>query len=77
MNNIVSFDSHRIDRQKYRFENKSILLHDEYGNKRFGVKQFIDILRDRYPDAPENIIDILVEKGVIFLDGSQVTVKQG
>lgn len=49
----------------------------EYGNKSFGVKQFIDILRNRYPDAPENIIDILVEKGVIFLDGSQVTIKQG
>ena len=60
-------------------EDSSIIpdLYYEYGNKSFGVKQFIDILRDRYPDAPENIIDILVDKGVIFLDGSQVTIKQG
>ena len=60
-------------------EDSSIIpdLHYEYGNKSFGIKQFIDILRDRYPDAPENIIDILVDKDVIFLDGSQITVKQG
>lgn len=60
-------------------EDSSIIpdLFYEYGNKSFGIKQFVDILRNRYPDAPENIIDILVEKGVIFLDGSQVTVKQG
>jgi ribosomal protein S27AE len=60
-------------------EDSSIIpdLYYEYGNKSFGIKQFIDILRNRYPDAPENIIDLLVDKGVIFLDGSQVTVKQG
>lgn len=60
-------------------EDSSIIpdLYYEYGNKSFGIKQFVDILRNRYPDAPENIIDILVEKGVIFLDGSQVTIKQG
>ena len=50
-------------------------LYYEYGNKSFGVKQFIDILRERYTDDTEHIIDILVDQGVIFLDVSKVKVK--
>ena len=59
-------------------EDSSIIpdLHYEYGNKSFGIKQFMDILRNRYPDAPENIIDILVDKKVIILNGSQIIVNK-
>ena len=46
----------------------------EYNNQSFGIEQFIKIIRDRYPDAPENIIDLLVENGAIRLDGTQVTI---
>lgn len=48
----------------------------EYANDSFGVKQFMDILNDRYPDAPDNIIDLLIERGAIRMDGSQVTVNK-
>lgn len=34
MNKIVSIDSYKIDRSKYEFETRNILLHDEYGNLR-------------------------------------------
>lgn len=48
----------------------------EYANDSFGVKQFMDILNSRYPDAPENIIDLLIEAGAIRMDGSQVTINK-
>ena len=48
----------------------------EYANQSMGIKQFMDILRNRYPDAPEDIIDQLISRDVIFLDGSQVTIKK-
>lgn len=34
MNNIISFNTFKIDRSKYKFLTKNILLHDEYGNQR-------------------------------------------
>lgn len=34
MNNIISFNTFKIDRNKYQFITKNILLHDEYGNQR-------------------------------------------
>ena len=34
MSKIISFDIYKIDRSKYKFETRNILLHDEYGNKR-------------------------------------------
>lgn len=46
----------------------------EYGNKSFGIKQFMDILQDRYKDAPDNIIDLLTSKNVIRIEGNQVTI---
>lgn len=59
-------------------EDSSIIsdLHYEYGNKSMGIKQFMDILRNRYPDAPENIIDILVDNGVIILNGNQIIINK-
>lgn len=47
----------------------------EYNNQSFGVEQFLKIIRERYPDAPENILDILVENGTARLDGTQVTIQ--
>ncbi len=46
----------------------------EYNNQSFGIEQFIKIIRDRYPDAPENILDLLAREGAIQLDGTQVTI---
>lgn len=59
-------------------EDSSIIpdLKLEYGNQSFGIKQFMEILNNRYPDAPDNIIDILEKSGTIILDGSQVTVNK-
>lgn len=48
----------------------------EYGGERFGIKQFMDILHERYPDAPEDIIDTLTSKGVIEINDNQVRVAQ-
>ena len=67
MNNIVSFDSHRIDRQKYRFENKSILLHDEYGNKRLN---YCIVLVER--ESNEIVTFTGLEKYVIDLSCANV-----
>lgn len=57
-------------------EDSSIIpdLELEYNDQSFGLEQFIKILRNRYPDAPDNIIDILINKGVISVDGGQVTI---
>ena len=48
----------------------------EYGNQSMGIKQFMDILRDRYKDAPDNIIDLLTSKDVIRIEGNQVTISK-
>jgi ribosomal protein S27AE len=48
----------------------------EYGGESFGLKQFMDLLRNRYPDAPENIIDSLVSRGTISLSGSQIVINK-
>lgn len=46
----------------------------EFGNSAMGIKEFTKILEERYDDAPENIIDILIEKGVIKIQGNQVDI---
>jgi hypothetical protein len=38
------------------------------------VEQFKDILDERYPDAPDNILDLLVEKNAISIKDNQVTI---
>lgn len=56
----------------------SSIIHDlklEYAGQRMGIKQFMDILHNRYSDAPDDIVDQLVSKDVISLDGSQVLIK--
>lgn len=46
----------------------------EFGNTSMGIKEFTKLLEDRYDDAPENIIDLLIEKGVIKIQGNQVDI---
>lgn len=48
----------------------------EFAHQTFGITQFVKILNERYPDAPENIIDLLTSRNVIRLEGSQVTVNK-
>ena len=51
-------------------------LKAEYGGEDKGIKQFMDILNNRYPDAPENIIDDLVSRGAITINGNQITINK-
>lgn len=51
-------------------------LKAEYGGENKGIKQFMDILNNRYPDAPENIIDDLVSRGAITINGNQITINK-
>lgn len=46
----------------------------EFGNSAMGIKEFTKILEERYNDAPDNIIDILIDKGVIKIQGNQVDI---
>lgn len=46
----------------------------EYGNSGMTVKEFTNILNERYPDAPEHIIDYLISNGVVKIQGNQVDV---
>ena len=50
-------------------------LETEYNNESFPIEQFIKILRERYPDAPENIMDLLSEVGVMRIEGARVTIQ--
>lgn len=49
-------------------------LQVEYYNESMSVEQFKDILDERYPDAPDNILDLLVEKNAISIKDNQVTI---
>ena len=59
-------------------EDSSIIsdLSVEYSNQTLDLKQFIKILEDRYPDAPDNIIDLLLKKRVIGINGNSVTINK-
>lgn len=47
----------------------------ELGNRKdLGVSEFTDYLGSRYSDAPKGLIDYLISKGVIKIDGNQVAV---
>lgn len=46
----------------------------EFGNSSMGVKEFTKLLEERYDDAPNNIIDLLINKGVIKIQGNQVDI---
>ena len=46
----------------------------EFGGTSRELPEFKRIIDDRYPDAPENILDILKNKGIIKVDGSVVEI---
>jgi predicted RNA-binding Zn-ribbon protein involved in translation (DUF1610 family) len=46
----------------------------EWGGKRMALKEFMDILNTQYNDAPDNILDMLVDSGIIKISGSQVEI---
>ena len=46
----------------------------EFGGTSMSVKEFTKLLDERYDDAPENIIDILIKEGVIKIQGNQVDI---
>lgn len=46
----------------------------EFGGSSMGIKEFTKLLDERYDDAPENIIDILIQRGVIKIQGNQVDI---
>lgn len=48
----------------------------EYGNTSMSIKQFMSILDNRYPDAPNNLLDLLTGSGVIKIEGSKVTISK-
>lgn len=46
----------------------------EWGGKKMSLREFMEILNTQYNDAPEDILDVLVESGTIRISGSQVEV---
>ena len=46
----------------------------EFGGSSMEIREFTKLLDERYDDAPENIIDILIQKGVIKIQGNQVDI---
>ena len=48
----------------------------EFANQSFGIKQFINMLNERYSDAPENVVDLLLSDGVISISNNQITVNK-
>ena len=46
----------------------------EFGGSEMGVKEFVDILDERYPDAPKDLVDYLISKGVVTIYGNQVKI---
>ena len=46
----------------------------EWGGKRMTLKEFMDILNTQYNDAPDDILDKLVDSGIIKISGSQVEI---
>lgn len=51
-------------------------LSTEYGGTSLPLKSFMSILSEEYPDAPDNIIDLLVEDKVIKINGSNVQINK-
>lgn len=46
----------------------------EWGGKKMSLKEFMDILNTQYNDAPDDILDMLVNSNVIRISGSQVEI---
>lgn len=74
---VKAFSEDGIEEGEAWLEDSRIIndLELEYNGQSMGIDQFLKILSERYPDRPENIIDLLVKSGTIRLDGSQVTIQ--
>lgn len=48
----------------------------EYGGKTISMKEFMEILSNEYPDAPEDIIDLLESSKTIKVNGGKVLVSK-
>lgn len=51
-------------------------LSTEYGGSSIPLKEFMNILSSEYNDAPDNLLDLLVDNKVIRINGSQVQVNK-
>ena len=51
-------------------------LQVEYYNQTLELKQFMKILEERYDDAPDNIIDLLLSHDAIRIEGNSVTINK-
>ena len=47
----------------------------EYSGKTIPLKEFMEILNTQYNDAPDDLLDKLVETGIIKISGSQVEIR--
>lgn len=48
----------------------------EFGGERKPISDFKNTIEERYPDAPEDIIDLLKRKGIINIDGDHVEINK-
>ena len=48
----------------------------EFGGEKKPLPEFKEIIDERYPDAPEHILDILKNKGVVKVDGDLVEIQK-
>jgi hypothetical protein len=51
-------------------------LSAEYGGTSMKLKDFMNLLSTEYPDAPDHILDLLVNDKVIKITGSQVEIRK-
>lgn len=72
--------AHGISTQDHdnKWLNDSGILTDlpiEFNNSSTDEPKFIKIIEERYPDAPDNILDLLKARGIIESDGKTVNIK--
>lgn len=48
----------------------------EFGGQKKPMPEFLEIIKERYPDAPDHIIEILKSKGIIKSDGNLVEIQK-
>jgi hypothetical protein len=47
----------------------------ELGDKKdLRLEEFMDYLKSRYPDAPKGLLDHLISKGLVKIDGNRVDI---
>lgn len=51
-------------------------LRVEYGGQSMPLKEFMKLLNDEYPDAPEDIIDLLESSNTIKINGGKVLISK-